>query len=90
MHVERDGDLVTVAASWNGSTEVRAWRVVAGPTPNALKAVGRPAQWTELETTIVRATSEPVVAIAALDADGATLARSGPTRVGRPGPSDSG
>ena len=86
IHVDRDGERVTVAASWNGSTAVRAWQVMAGPRPDALKAVGRPAQWTGLETTIVRETSEPFVAIAARDADDTTLARSGAVRVGRPRP----
>ena len=69
----REGTQVTVAASWNGSTEVQRWQVLAGPSPGALRPVGRPAAWAGLETPIVRATDAPYVAVAALDADGRTL-----------------
>ncbi len=81
IHADRDGDRVTVAASWNGSTEVRAWQLLAGPRPDALKPVGRPARWQDLETSIVRATAQPVLAVDALDADGSALARSATVRV---------
>ena len=73
IHVEREGDQVTVAASWNGSTEVQRWQVLAGASPGALRPVGRPAAWAGLETTVVRSTAAPYVAVAALDADGRTL-----------------
>jgi hypothetical protein len=74
--VRREEDQVTVWASWNGSTEVQAWQVLAGPSPDRLRPVGRPAEWTDLETAIVRQTEAPAVAVAALDASGRRLSRS--------------
>jgi hypothetical protein len=35
-----EGDEVRVYASWNGATEVATWRVLAGPGPEDLEAVG--------------------------------------------------
>jgi hypothetical protein len=73
IHAERDGEQVTVAASWNGATEVQRWQVLAGDGPEALRPVGRPAAWSGLETRIVRETKAPYVAVTALDGNGATL-----------------
>jgi len=78
----RERDQVTVWASWNGSTEVRAWQLLAGPSPRRLRPVGRPAQWNGLETAIVGQTKSPFVAVAALGARGGTLRRSKAARVG--------
>ena len=80
LEAEREGGQVTVWASCNGATEVRAWQVLAGPSPNLLEPVGRPAPWTGLETAIVRATPGPYVAVAALGADGRRLRRSAAIR----------
>jgi hypothetical protein len=85
LHAQRDGERLTLAASWNGATEVRAWQVLAGPRADALRPAGAPAQWRGLETTISRPLAEPYVAVAALGADGTQLAVSKPARVGRPG-----
>ena len=71
--VRRREQQVTVAASWNGATEVRAWQVLAGSAASDLKPVGRPAPWSGLETTTVRQTVEPYIAVAALDGEGRTL-----------------
>jgi hypothetical protein len=84
LRADRDGERVTLAASWNGSTEVRAWQVLAGPRADALRPAGAPARWGGLETTISRPLAEPYVAVAALGADGKTLAVSKPAHVGRP------
>jgi hypothetical protein len=85
LHAVRDGDRVTLDASWNGSTEVRAWQVLAGPRADALRPAGAPAQWRGLETRITRPLSEPYVAVAALDGGGKTLAVSKPAHVAPPG-----
>jgi hypothetical protein len=81
IHVTRDGQQVTVDASWNGATEVRAWQVLAGASPDALQPVGDLAEWADWETTIVRATPAAYVAVAALDASGARLSTSRAVRV---------
>jgi hypothetical protein len=63
---------VAVAASWNGATEVASWRVLAGPSPNALRAVaGGPR--TGFETTILARTPDHFLAVQALDGTGAVL-----------------
>ena len=80
IHAEREGDQVTVSASWNGSTEVQRWQVLAGDSAEALRPVGRPAAWSGLETRIVRATAAPYVAVAAVDGDGRTLRTSAAVR----------
>jgi len=69
----RDGDQVTIVASWNGATEIDSWQVLAGPRPDDLEPVGGTTEWAGLETRIVRATEDPFVAVAALDAAGRTL-----------------
>lgn len=74
MRADRDGERVTLAASWNGSTDVRSWQILAGSRADALRPVGRPAQWRGLETVLVRPLAESYVAVAALDADGNRLA----------------
>jgi hypothetical protein len=45
----RGGDM-TVWASWNGSTEVRRWQVLAGPSAGALAPVGDSVPFEDLET----------------------------------------
>lgn len=66
---------VSVAASWNGATEVRAWRVLAGRTSRSLEPVTTVAR-TGFETTATVAVTRPVVAVAALDANGNVLGTS--------------
>jgi outer membrane protein assembly factor BamB len=64
----------TVYASWNGATEVRSWRVLAGPTPNALAPAGTAAR-RGFETAITVG-GEPFVAVEAIGAGGEVLGRS--------------
>jgi hypothetical protein len=80
LAASRTGDQVTLKVSWNGSTEVRRWQALAGDRPNDLEPLGEPAGWDDLETTLVRATPQPYVAVAALDARGRTLATSAPAQ----------
>jgi hypothetical protein len=66
---------VTVYASWNGSTDVASWRVLAGQDPSDLAEVaGGPRSG--FETAIEVATSAPWLAVEALDAGGAILGAS--------------
>jgi hypothetical protein len=66
-------------ASWNGSTEVAAWRVLAGTsTSQPLSPVGSAIPKTGFETALLLPEPEPVVAVQALDAHGHVLATSTP------------
>jgi hypothetical protein len=67
---------IEVYASWNGATAIARWEVLAGTSPGALKQVAS-APWNGLETAIPVRTSEPVVAVRAISASGATLGTSG-------------
>ncbi|MGO8906339.1 MAG: arylsulfotransferase family protein [Solirubrobacteraceae bacterium] len=66
---------LTVAASWNGATEVASWRVLAGSSPSALSPVAS-APKTGFQSTITAATAGPYVAVQALDASGAVIGES--------------
>jgi hypothetical protein len=70
------GDDATVSASWNGATEVTQWRVVGGINSENLKPVGGEVAKQGFETTLNVETSDPYLAVEALDADGGVLARS--------------
>lgn len=74
----RAGTATNVWASWNGSTEVTAWRVLAGPSPSALIPVTGPKAKTGFETPITVSKSYPTVAVQALSAAGKVLATSSP------------
>jgi hypothetical protein len=71
--VSRHGGRMTVYASWNGATNVAAWRVFGGGRPSKLPAVATAAK-RGFETAI-NARARPYVAVEALDAKGHTLAR---------------
>jgi Arylsulfotransferase (ASST) len=72
--VSRHGRKMTVFASWNGATNVAAWRVFAGSRPSKLPAVATaPKRGFE---TAINAPAWPYVAVEALDAKGRSLARS--------------
>jgi hypothetical protein len=75
VRVRRDGDAVTAYASWNGATEVRSWRLVAGEAPGSLRPVATAARQ-GFETTLAGTSKAPDVAVEALDAAGRVLARS--------------
>jgi hypothetical protein len=74
------GEETIVHASWNGATDVSAWRVLAGRHPGALAA-----QATLAATSFESATTLPqrfeYVAVQALDASGRVIGSSQPTRV---------
>jgi outer membrane protein assembly factor BamB len=63
---------VTVYASWNGATEVAAWQVLAGPSPDRLDEVAS-VPWKGFETAIAVETTEPFVGVQARDASGEVL-----------------
>ena len=67
---------VTVWASWNGATEIRRWRVLAGDDPSRLRRVGRPFRFHGLETAMRVGTRARYAAVVALGARGAALGRS--------------
>ena len=73
---EADGAGAKVWASWNGSTEVRSWKVFTGSTADSLTEVGSSA-WKGLETEIPIATVDTNVQVVAYDADGKRLKQSG-------------
>ena len=65
----------TVYASWNGATGIARWEALAGPDTAHLQVVAT-APWSDLETAIPTDTSEAVVAVRALDANGHALGTS--------------
>jgi len=65
---------MTVAASWNGATEVAGWRVLTGATDAGISEVTTVAR--EGFETTVAVPAAPRVAVQALDASGAVLATS--------------
>jgi hypothetical protein len=62
-----------VYASWNGSTQTRAWRVLAGPDPDSLSVVVRHAERTGFETAVRTADRGPYFQVEALDDEGHVL-----------------
>ena len=79
--VNNTGEETIVHASWNGATDVAAWRVLAGSAASSLKAVSEiPSQSFESSLTLPKRYS--YVQVQALDASGATLASSGAAHVG--------
>lgn len=73
---QRAGTETRVWASWNGSTEVSAWRVLAGPSASRLIPVTGPATKTGFETEISLSQRYKWVAAQALSASGTVLATS--------------
>jgi hypothetical protein len=69
------GDELSVAASWNGATEVAQWQVLAGPDRNDLSPISTVAR-SGFETNIHVTSNEPYLAVQALDANGAVLGAS--------------
>ncbi|MGI9184143.1 MAG: arylsulfotransferase family protein [Solirubrobacteraceae bacterium] len=65
----------TVFASWNGSTSLARWRVLAGASPTTLKAVGSAGRG-DFETTIRLRAPAKYVAAQALDGRGRALGTS--------------
>lgn len=79
--LREDGGVSTVYASWNGATEVRTWRVLAGPAPDQLRPVAEVGK-TGFETSAALPAPEEYAAVEALDADGQVLSRSEPVPAG--------
>jgi hypothetical protein len=74
------GEATTVHASWNGATEVSAWRVLAGSDPGSLAArTTIPASGFESSTTLPK--QYTYAAVQALDATGRVLGTSPTVRV---------
>ena len=76
----RRGLAATVYASWNGATEVRAWKVLAGRTPSSLSHVGS-ARRAGFETAVTTHHAGPYFAAEALNARGHVLGRSRTVRL---------
>ena len=64
-----------VYASWNGSTQTVAWRLLAGPNPAALSPVSTTSR-TGFETTLATPTTSALYQVKALDAQGHVLGTS--------------
>ena len=71
-----------VFASWNGSTAVERWVVLAGKERSSLGEVGSQ-DWTGFETAVVVNSSGPWFSVVATGRGGSVLARSEPVKVGQ-------
>jgi hypothetical protein len=71
----------SLAMSWNGATDVAAWRVLAGSSPNALAPVGANVANAGFETDVSAATSAPYLAVQALSSSGRVLSVSATSSV---------
>ncbi len=67
------GDVVY--ASWNGATDVAAWRVLAGPSAAALQPVAQVPK-TQFEAAVPVSAAGPYFAVQALDQNGNVLSTS--------------
>jgi hypothetical protein len=75
--VRRHGGRTVVYASWNGDTQVTAWRVLAGPSAGRLTALAS-APKDGFETAIALPRSEQMLEVQALNAAGKVLGTSKP------------
>jgi hypothetical protein len=80
IRVTRGHEGSTVSASWNGATEVRRWRVLAGDRPDALRPVATVPR-SGFETTIRTGSGTRYVRVEALGRRGGVL---GTSRLARP------
>jgi hypothetical protein len=64
--------MLTVAASWNGATEVASWQVLAGASPASLAPVAS-APKSGFQTSVAARTTAAYVAVQALSASGAVI-----------------
>jgi Arylsulfotransferase (ASST) len=75
------GDLLTLFASWNGATDVAAWRVLTGGSPSALQGREHRAR-TGFQTVLRIHTRHRYVAVQALGRSGKVLATSAIKQLG--------
>lgn len=72
-------------ASWNGSTQTRAWQVLAGPGPDRMSVVAGHAPRTGFETAVTTPSPGPYFQVKTLDAQGKVIGVSrAVTRPSRP------
>lgn len=71
---------VNIYASWNGATQVAAWRVLGGATPQTLVALGPSTPRHGFETEIEVHSEPQYFEVQALDSHGNVLGTSGPHR----------
>ncbi len=69
---------VKLYASWNGATQVRAWRVLGGSSPTDLRPMGLTAPRSNFETALRSSSQPPYFAVQAVDGQGGTLGTSAP------------
>ncbi|MEV6812714.1 arylsulfotransferase family protein [Micromonospora sp. NPDC051296] len=79
--VRREGAQSVVYASWNGSTQTRAWQLLAGPDPESLAVVVEHAMRTGFETTVGTVNAGPYFQVRALDQDRTVLSTSAVVRL---------
>ena len=73
---DRSSAHATLYVSWNGATEVAAWRLEGGARRGELSAVGAPVARSGFETALPIGTGEGYARAVALDASGAALGAS--------------
>jgi hypothetical protein len=79
----KDGSGTEVYASWNGSTQTAAWRVLAGSSPGMLKVVAARVSSTGFETRVRISSGGPYFQVQALDSGGKVLRSSAVVRTPR-------
>jgi hypothetical protein len=80
LAVTRTGAHTTLYASWNGATQVRAWRALGGSGPHKLKWLGVTSRRTGFETTIRGVSRAHYLAVQALNGQGKVLGTSATKR----------
>jgi hypothetical protein len=91
-NVPGPGGTVTVYASWNGATQVVAWRVLGGPSPRSLKVLDPRKPKRGFEAAMTLHSRPTYFAVQALNGYGKVIGTSGPrvdrahAVVRRPGP----
>jgi hypothetical protein len=78
--VPNGGGTVTAYASWNGATEVAAWSVVTGQSPDRLRQVAKQDR-TGFETAIALPLTNGYLSVVALDGRGKRLGAATPVTV---------
>jgi hypothetical protein len=71
--------MLTVAASWNGASDIASWRVLQGASPAALAPVAS-AHKSGFQTSIAVKPTAAYLAVQALDASGAVMGVSAPAK----------